>query len=593
VAQRRRFHAGRLLVVVVLVLLLALLLELNRFLPGAWPGGGGDRGSRPVASGTTTTPDRVVAGPRVPPPTPAASRVAVVVAPPGGGPPPDGTEIRWGAARATRIPGDAPTAPIEVPADAAADLFEVRTPEAHVLHGVPRAALGCEVRVALPATPVGPRPAAAAHRELRVHDDVGPVRGAEVHWVEGGREAVGQTDDDGRVLLPRGATPLVRVCASSPGHGEACTYANLDAPGPLELTLIRRVPVRTTFVEPGTGTLLRPLTLRLRPRGATPRTLVRDEGFDPLDTSLPTDLVATGHLEVEVPGRPPLAVPLAGLGPRTEVPEGRVMTVTVRDTNGAPIEGARVDARWDAEAVPEPADPFRLAAAATSNARGTATLRVPSDREVSVVADADGRAPAAVRVAPEASATPAITLAPAAGVRVRVRDADGRPAPAARVVVAIRVGDEVVRRHAVTDRDGTATMAGLPAGRLDVQAHVPGHAWSAVAVTAVASAEVDAEVRLVRGHRLHLVVEDPDGVPIAGVAVRSVERPDEAGSPPPPADPDRGAWVTDANGTLVVDDLPPRALDLFLHRDGYVDEAVADVRPGPTLLFATLVPAPR
>jgi hypothetical protein len=51
--------------------------------------------------------------------------------------------------------------------------------------------------------------------------------------------------------------------------------------------------------------------------------------------------------------------------------------------------------------------------------------------------------------------------------------------------------------------------------------------------------------------------------------------------------------VTDANGTLVVDDLPPRALDLFLHREGSVDEAVADVTPGPTVHYATLVPAPR
>ncbi len=51
--------------------------------------------------------------------------------------------------------------------------------------------------------------------------------------------------------------------------------------------------------------------------------------------------------------------------------------------------------------------------------------------------------------------------------------------------------------------------------------------------------------------------------------------------------------MTDANGTLIVDDLPPRTLDLYLHRDGFTDEAVADVRPGPTLLFATLVPTPR
>jgi hypothetical protein len=62
VADRKRFRPGRLLVVAILALLIAFLLELNRFLPGVWPGGGGSRGSRPHATGTTPAPDRVTAG---------------------------------------------------------------------------------------------------------------------------------------------------------------------------------------------------------------------------------------------------------------------------------------------------------------------------------------------------------------------------------------------------------------------------------------------------------------------------------------------------------------------------------------------------
>src|SRR5262245_52262835 len=81
---RRRLHFKRLLALIVLVLLCLLLLELNRFLPGVWPGGGGKTGSRPVATGLKDDPSRVR-----PPDRPAgeAERPAglrvEVVAPPG------------------------------------------------------------------------------------------------------------------------------------------------------------------------------------------------------------------------------------------------------------------------------------------------------------------------------------------------------------------------------------------------------------------------------------------------------------------------------------------------------------------------------
>lgn len=592
-ADRKRLRPGRLLVVAILALLIAFLLELNRFLPGSWPGGGGTRGSRPTAVGTTPAPDRVVAGPRVAPPTPPERRVAVVVTPPAGAPATD-VAVRFGDAVASRAAGTDPSAPLEVAAAPGTDLFEVHAGATRVWHGAPASAAPGVVRVALPATAPGPRPATGAGREVAVRDDRGPVGGAQVRWVAGGREHVGQADANGRLALPRDASPLVRVCAASSDHAEGCTYAHLDAPGPIDVVLVRLVPVATRFVAPGGQAGLRPATLRLRPLGAPPRALSRDEGFDALDTSLPTDLVATGRLEIEVPGRPPLSVALAALSSATEVPAGRPLAVRVRDAQGAPVAGSRVEARWAADAAAEPADPAHLAVNGVTDADGRVVLPVPTDREVVVVAEGDGRAPATGRVARgDAAATADLALAPAGRARVVVRDADGRPAAAARVVAVVRVGDAEVRRSAATDGDGVAVLGGLPVGRVDVRAHAPGHAWSAVDVEARADAETRAEVRLARGARLHLVVEDPDGVPLAGVAVRSVERPDASGATPPPADPDRGPWVTDVNGTLVVDDLPPRTLDLFLHRDGYVDEAVADVTPGRTLLYATLVPAPR
>jgi hypothetical protein len=241
---------------------------------------------------------------------------------------------------------------------------------------------------------------------------------------------------------------------------------------------------------------------------------------------------------VEVPGRPPVAVALASLPEATVIPEGRALAVRVRDPRGAPAAGARVEATWTAEAGAEPADLTRLSVTGTTDAAGEVVLPVPKDREVTVVAEAAGAAPATDRVAiGDEAARRALALAPAGRVTVEVRDADGRPAPSARVVAIVRVGDAQVRRQATTDADGRAALEDLPVGRVDVHAHVAGHAWRAVDLTTRAGADVRAEVRLARGARLHLVVEDPDGVPLAGVAVRSVERPDAAGSrrrPPTP-----------------------------------------------------------
>jgi hypothetical protein len=80
-----------------------------------------------------------------------------------------------------------------------------------------------------------------------VRDDAGPIGGAQVMWVAGGREFVGQTDARGVLRLPRGTSPFVRICASSADHAEACAYAHLDAPGAIDVVLVRRVPVRTKF----------------------------------------------------------------------------------------------------------------------------------------------------------------------------------------------------------------------------------------------------------------------------------------------------------------------------------------------------------
>ena len=90
------------------------------------------------------------------------------------------------------------------------------------------------------------------------------------------------------------------------------------------------------------------------------------------------------------------------------------------------------------------------------------------------------------------------------------------------------------------------------------------------------------------GHPLRLVVEDPRGVPLSGVAVRSAPQADVAGAPDP-ADPSGRPFTTDEHGVLSVPDLPDRAVDLYLSKPGYADEVVPHVVPGPTTWFATMV----
>ena len=53
---RPRFRIGRIFVVFVMFVLLCLLLELNRFLPGGWPGGGGAGGARKAGTVPHTDP---------------------------------------------------------------------------------------------------------------------------------------------------------------------------------------------------------------------------------------------------------------------------------------------------------------------------------------------------------------------------------------------------------------------------------------------------------------------------------------------------------------------------------------------------------
>jgi len=611
-ASRKRVRPGRLLLVLGLALLLWLLLELNRFLPGAWPGGAGSGGSRPRPAGLTSDPTRVEPSP-TPPPAPAAPTGLVVTVLAPSGEPSRGGEVELG------FGGDAVRVPLEedgsatfsrVPAGGAfvpvasvrgrLQLVDVVRDGRRLVHGAPPAASGSDLRVVWPRASVplvrgGGRPTS---REVRVVDEQGrPVAAAEVAWSAGGREGRTTTDASGRATLAGWAAPVARLCVSAAGTGETCAYASVEAEGPLELRVPTLTRVSTTFTAAESGAALAPTTLRLVAPDGTTSSVTRPEGgFAGFERDLPYDFVAGGALEVVAEGRAPLFVPLKDLAKTTAVPPGRAVEVTVTGPDGAPRAGARVTAAFPRGGDAEAATGSPLEEAGTTGQDGRVTLHVPLDRPVTLVADAGAAAPAGATVAPgrEAAAV-ALAVGPSHTLEVRVVDAAGAAAGPAHVVALVRAGTATVRRTATADAAGVARLAGLPPGRAEVFAHAAGRAWAVAVAEVPDTGPATVTLSLQRGLRLLLVVEDPDGVPLPGVAVRSAAR--SASSElqgPAPADPDEAPWVTDAHGVLSVDDLADRELDLYLHAGGFSDEVVARVRPGPATWFATMVPvAPR
>jgi hypothetical protein len=593
-ASRRGARPVRFLLLLALLLALALLLELQRFLPGSWPGGGGPRGLRAIPEGSAPDPSSVRPSDERPRPPGPGATVLVVVAPPSAGLDPAGRLTVERSGRSTTAPLEGGRAAIEA-GDGAIGGFSVERGDRRVVHGAPPPNLGASIvlhwpRATLPET----APAPPLRRTVRVEDEDGrPIAGAEVSWVAGRKEAHGVTDAAGTVEVADTPLPQVRVCAVADGHGEVCAYASVAVPGPLVLRLPRLERRTTTFVDETSGDAVRPVTIRLVTPREAPRTVTRpEEGYGRFDLRLPRDLAWRAAVEVETPGRPTVRVPLSTMGERTPIPRGRTLSVRVVDAAGRPAPGVPVTARYAQSADPEAQDEGVLATSERTDAEGLALVAVPSDRPADLLVVPARGAPTGVRVAVDAPAEVAVRLEPGVTVEVRVTGATGAPLAGARVLCVARAGAGEARREARTGPDGRATLEPVAAGRVEVLAHAPGHAWAAVRADAREGAPPVA-VALQAGRRLHLVVEDPWGVPLADVVVRAVPRPGAGGQGPDAGDPDAVPWRTDAHGVLDVADQPARPIDLHLHREGYEDEVVADVTPGDVTWYATLVPVAR
>ena len=598
----RRRSSGRIVLVAILVVIALLILELGQLLPGSWPGGGGDRGSKSFPTGGAPDPNRLAPSPTPPPPPTKSDEAGTlrIVVRRADGTPVEGGSVAFGEGSgglsAELVEGEA----ILRQGGAVADEWAISLPGgARIGHGrAPSRGDGRWI-VALPRRLPDPTPRATpstndAVVSLRVEDADGrPVDGATVTSTgpRGEHEAVTGADGTSAVPNPAG---VQRFCVTAAGFGEACVYARLVPREPLVIRLSPTRSRQTRFGDPATGNLLhaRSLTLIDR-RGAARRLEPSERLFERFEVNMPDDLAAETTLEIDVEGRPPVRVPLSSMAATTPIPTGATRTVRMFSGAGIPVAGAIVTARFAAGSSSEHGSAAPIEMTAKTDASGQATIALPLDRDTDLVVDSPAFVTAGLRVAAETSSREApydIAASPGVDRIVTVTDEAGAPVSGADVIVLFPAGRLTARRRATTEATGEVTLHAIPAERVEVLVHRAGFAWESETGTVTGGAH-RFSFKLRPGKRLTLVVEDAAGVPLRRVTVRSVPRATPGATATDAIDPDQTLpWETTESGVLIVEDLPDRELDLYLSKPGFDDEVVARVRPGPSTWFATMVP---
>ncbi|HEY2739891.1 MAG TPA: carboxypeptidase-like regulatory domain-containing protein, partial [Thermoanaerobaculia bacterium] len=204
----------------------------------------------------------------------------------------------------------------------------------------------------------------------------------------------------------------------------------------------------------------------------------------------------------------------------------------VADPEGQAVAGASVEIRpaaslyeegvWEADGTGEPPP----AAAAVSGKDGRFTLMAPQAGMWTVTVRATDHVAMRTTLSPllEAETLPDAVLAPDAGLRVRVEDADGKPLPGSRVRAAARkVLDqgmpsrwEPLPRGGVTGADGEARLARAADEALLVWAVAAGHGVT----EAPATMDAAVTLRLHRDPPRRITVHAAAGAPVPGVIFR-------------------------------------------------------------------------
>ncbi len=597
-ARRRRSRAKRQLTLLIAFLALIGLLELNRWLPGGWPGGGGE-------SGFLAQPREEAATARLRPPEgvpavwPRAGVTLALIGP--GGSPPDEATVAADVAGAKEAPVDAQGRARLDDARVLTHGFVVRTPSAEHRHGPvdPTSTLPWTVHLM---ESEARRVEAEAERALVVEvlgaEDGLPVGGARIA-IDGGAGDGGEVtdaltaDEAGRLVLPR-LRGRSRLAVAADGHRPALRWVH---PRQVERTvrvrLWRALPTRLRFLDAEDDSVVAGILLRLR----SPAGDVLWEHEAGLDESVGAEAPSAldlddAVLEVWSPSHPVVQVPLTALTDDVvRIPRGRLLEVEARDAGARRLSTVLLTARYEPLLLGDrpPGDAFE---ALEVFVKDRPRLVLPRDRAARVLVTAAHSAPRVLEIEAEASEDAAagvkprvVRLEPGAILTARVVDEAGAPLEGARVVVVGSVDGMRVERDGRTTAAGTVQIAALPKAPVEVYAHARGMAWAAT-VTDLADAKVPVVLTLVAGDALRFVVEDGDGLPLAGVRIHaSPEAPAAMGDIVPP---DSRPARTTAAGTLVIENLPDRPYQVGLSRPGFVRTSLRDVRPGGGVHFVTL-----
>lgn len=361
-------------------------------------------------------------------------------------------------------------------------------------------------------------------------------------------EGVAEVELDGRDRTPEGAHLVIQVRIG-------------DAPaadGFLEVLHLESQNVLSAIVEQGRAVVrgLKPGNVRL--------TLRSGQFFTQVGTpqTFPVPEKGSGEIVLQLPG-------------------GRVAGRVLDDRSGEPLEGALVRLVPAQAATTEGLGP----AFAIADAQGHFAFRGVAEGRYSVVADealaagGDGRSGGrleGLRVAPGESLEGLVLRArPAAMVQAKVLDPVGRPVRGAWCLAADRDGKPVgTLGMAISDAQGIATFAGLPAGPLRVAARADGFAPAVSEVRdALAGEDVEFEIRLGDGPEVSVRVEDRRGRPLPALAISARF----GGGPWLPAIVLGGGKLAD--GSIALGRLPPGEVELRLERGGQPPQVVRRTIP--------------
>lgn len=611
--SKKRPSLRRLLWVLIALLILILLWELNRWLPGAWPGGGG--GSSITSPQPATGEAAENAPDRTPPDetdarrverggaTPEWQRKGVTVEVRGF----DGTlKTQW---RFGLGDGGAESTPNRDGTLRATDGkvfdegFRVRAESALVRHHFVTAQPARTWAVYMPTRTIGTQRLHPGTIQVQVvtGDDAKPVAGVEVRAfrpssLEPARLA--RTDANGRAEIDgqRGVVRLVVEGKDRDGtawQGDA--WANPREREAVSLRVHLATPLRVSWTraEEYTGQVSE------GPFEPTRAFLVSATGNILAEQAAAPDEGPSGSLTMPRPARSLRGARLVlrhavpDLGPPTATAEWsraipmdgridfgtlrpRVVTLRVRGPGG-PIQGAVLRATYAPKDAGPEAPPLQARAVTFGPGRGA--LVVPSGVEARVLVEAPGHAPTSVSVPADTSEID-VTLEPGLTHRVQVRDARGN---AARVPIFLRMSVDGVRLERVVPA-GEA-LIDLPPGAMELFTGGNGHAW-ATTTADVAPGAGPTRIDLSPGRPLTMVVATPDGFPIEGVRAELFGMEAQVLVV---FDPRIRAYESDAHGVLTVPDLPVQRYRVRLTAPGYRSLELSGLAPGDTTHFVSLV----